>query len=256
MPFPSRLSDSHKGENGKVLVVGGSKNIHGAPILCALGVLASGVDLVRLALPKRHEEVAKNKSLSLIIHPFERDIFSPKDSIALLDSSHEWADVAVLGCGFFREELSAVLHFIQHFQKPIVLDAGALQPEILPFLTKNSTLLTPHAGEFSRLFSLSGGEEQGKEMAKKWKTTILQKGKIDFIASSKEKDKNTTGCSEMTVGGTGDVLAGICAGLMARGFSSFGAASLAAKKWGKAGEDLKKKKNIFSAEEMIPYLSF
>ena len=250
--IPSRLPQSHKGENGKVLVIGGSPNIHGAPILCALGAFISGVDLVRLALPKKHAEVAKNKSLSFIIHPFEGDIFSEKDARGLLDSSQEWADIAVIGCGFFQEELSAVLHFMQHFQKPIVLDAGALQPEILPLLAHTSTLLTPHAGEFERLFSSPG---EGEKMAKKWKTTILQKGKIDHIFSSEKSEENTTGCPEMTIGGTGDVLAGICAGFMARGLSPFEAASLAAKKWGLAGEKIQAEKNSFSAEEILGYFS-
>ncbi len=252
MKIPVRVQSAKKGDSGKVLVIGGSPTIHGAPILASLGALAAGVDLVSLALPKIHGVVARQKNLNFIVTEFLDDEFSRADARQLVEHAHQWADSVCLGCGFFEEALPAVLEFLQGYTGAIVLDAGALHKEILPFIrNRTNVIITPHAGEFQRLFGRESTPENVRRMAKKWRITILKKGPVDFISNAEEDISNATGCSEMSIGGTGDTLAGICSGFLAQKLSPLEAAQLAAYKWGKTGEILKKRKNVFSAEEMI-----
>lgn len=252
MKFPKRNPQAKKGDSGKVAIIGGDPYIHGAPILAALGALATGVDLIRIYIPKKHAEVTRMQNTNFIVYEFTSDSFTPKDSKNIFKELSLWADSVVIGCGFTEKEKQAVCEFLKIYTGNIIIDAGALQPEILKYIHgRGNILLTPHSGEFERLFEISATPKNVQKMTKKYDITIARKGMIDIVANTKEIREIHAGCPEMAVGGTGDALAGICGGFLARGMSPFEAAALACKSWGKTGEDLAQKKRVFSAEEMI-----
>jgi len=256
MKFPDIPLAAKKGDSGKVIVIGGSPDMHGAPILAALGALAAGVDLVRLFLPQKHAGVARSKHLNLIVEEFSRDRFSHSDAENIAKKAAVWADAVVLGCGFTEIDFPATVTFLQSFTGAIVLDAGALFAPILPLIKgRKNVLLTPHGGEFIRLFGAKDSAANVQKSAKQSGLTILKKGQIDLIASPSAFLENKTGCPQMTVGGTGDALAGISTGLLARKMSPFTAAYLAAEKWGIAGQELASKQRVISAEEMLVHFA-
>lgn len=252
MEFPKRKPSAKKGDAGKILVIGGSQYIHGAPILCGLGALSAGVDLVTIVLPKTHAVVARLKELNFFVRGFVGDCFSLEDAEKCAEYAKDHVDAVIIGCGFLGDEISSVLHFLTLCKKPIVLDAGALQSEILPHIKeKRDILLTPHAGEFMRLFECEDTEENIQQMAQEWGITIFKKGRMDIIASPDFFAKSETGCAEMSVGGTGDCLAGICGRFLAQRLSSFEAAKTAAYFWGIAGQSVAKKQRMISAEDIL-----
>ena len=122
-----REKDSHKGDNGRVIVVGGSLMFHGAPILCSLGAEYSGGDLVFPFIPKMQVEAAKAYSLNLIIQTFEEEALSNKDVKNILNFSKK-ADVIVIGPGIGTDgkTKTAVKSLFKHLEIPTVVDASAL----------------------------------------------------------------------------------------------------------------------------------
>jgi NAD(P)H-hydrate epimerase len=187
-----------------------------------------------------------------MITPFAEDIFAVPDAEIAADIADQWADVVVIGCGFFGAEANAVLHFLKNYEGHLVIDGGALQQNITGEIAgRNNLLITPHAGEFKRMFEQEPSQQNVKQKAQQLGITILSKGATDIIANREENESNTTGCPQMTVGGTGDGLAGICAGLLAQGYSPVDAARTAAFFYGKAGERLAQKQRVFSAQELI-----
>jgi hydroxyethylthiazole kinase-like uncharacterized protein yjeF len=255
--LPSRNPSSHKGENGKVLVIGGNKYCHGAPILSAMGAEKTGIDLLFVAIPSLHQIPARTNLLNAFVLPFRGDFLSKADLPLLLEYSQK-VDTVLLGNGIGkeRETQETLLEFLCAVQKPIVLDAEALFPEILQIRHANTWIITPHEGEFERLFGEQGNAQSVQKMAKQHGITILTKGAEDLIADGNGNFAiNTTGCAEMSVGGTGDTLAGIVAGFVARGLFPFDAVHSAVFYWGKCGEQMKKSRWSFSARQMLEELS-
>jgi NAD(P)H-hydrate epimerase len=249
-PLPPR--HARKGENGRVAVIGGSPEIHGAPVLAAQGALAAGSDLVWLFLPDHHVEVARQHELNLFVSGFGDGSFSAAAGEAIARKCTDLADAVAFGCGFLEGEREAVKAFLRAYAGLLVLDAGALFADMLPLVRqRQNVLLTPHAGEFRRLFGCEPDPQAVRTAAKEHGVTILCKGKTDMIASADEYDENETGNALMTVGGTGDCLAGICAGLMARGLHPFAAACLAASRWGRAGDRLAKKYAVIGTTDLL-----
>ena len=231
-----REKESHKGDNGKVMVVGGSPLFHGAPILCALAAEYSGVDLVFPFLPPCQMEAAKTYSLNFILQRFEEEILSVKDVKTILNFSQQ-VDCVVIGPGLGNatKTKTAIKSILSHLQVPTVVDASALMytnhlPEVC--------VLTPHRGEFLNMT----GEDPTPKNLQKWsknlKATIVCKGPEDIIADDDEIAINNTGNALMTVGGTGDVLAGFIGGLMAQGLSPFDAGKYATRILGLIAENL------------------
>lgn len=243
-----RKIDSHKGQNGKVMVIGGSAMYHGAPILCALGAEYSGVDLVFPFIPPCHAQVARAYSLNFIIQTFEKDYLSPKDVKRILEFSKK-VDVVVMGPGLGKEPdtLKAVKSILNELDKPVVLDADALFysnsfPEV--------TVLTPHRGEFFEITGDNPNMKNVQKWAKHLNATIICKGPQDIIADEDEVSVNKTGNSLMTVGGTGDVLSGLIGGLMAQGYKPMEACQIGANALGLAADYLAKKQNSLRAQEL------
>lgn len=251
-PLPQYQPHSHKGEVGKVLVIGGNSSCYGAPLLTALGAESGGADLIWLYLPEQHKLTAQNYSLNFFIRTFTKPYLSCDDIEEILAVA-EKVDTVVLGNGLGRAEETqkAMLTLLPQLHLPLILDAEALFPEILGVKPDQADwILTPHKKEFSRVFDAEFTKEKIQECANAWHLTILVKGRIDFIATPQMLIENTTGCPQMRVGGTGDVLAGIVGSYRAQGLSSMQSCTSAAHYYGLAGEMLAKKENSLTAYKL------
>jgi NAD(P)H-hydrate epimerase len=222
-----REPSSHKGENGKVAVIGGSRFIHGAPLFAALAAEASGADLVFVCLPACHEEAAKVASLNFQVHPFRGDDLREKDTEEILKLLATM-DSAVIGPGIAyadAESMKAIRDIVAEAPCALVLDAGALQPETVSLLKDKTAVLTPHRAELERMRI---DVDDLTECAANARVTIVLKGPTDCIANPEGEIMEITGGNAgLTVGGTGDALAGLIAGLLAQGVDQEDAARIA-----------------------------
>ncbi|CAL7962928.1 ADP-dependent (S)-NAD(P)H-hydrate dehydratase [Alphaproteobacteria bacterium] len=255
--LPTWDLESHKGQSGRVVIVGGSVQYYGAPIFVALGAEAAGADLIDVCLPREHIGTAKRWSLNFFLHPFADENLSCND-IENVCSVAKNADAVVIGngVGTASETQKAVLAILDNIHdKPVVIDAEALIPAILDVYKKDRHcwVLTPHKGEFMKLFNLSPTTQNVNNTANKFHFTICLKGIADYITSGKEFYENHTGIPQMRVGGTGDVLAGIMACYLAQNLPPFVAAKLSAYFFGKCGEALAKKAHSFSAYQLLKF---
>jgi ADP-dependent NAD(P)H-hydrate dehydratase / NAD(P)H-hydrate epimerase len=211
-----RSQESHKGDSGRVLVIGGGPYT-GAPALTAMAALRAGSDIVTVAAPKTAAKTIAGFSPNLIVRELSSDHLCPDDLEAIkgLIPMH---DVVVMGMGLGRhpETLKTLKKIIPVCNKTVI-DADALQPD-LPL----KGIVTPHAGEFKRISSVTLSPnyweriDPVKKFARDAGLVVLLKGKVDLISDGKVVRGNTTGNPGMTVGGTGDVLAGVTASFYAR----------------------------------------
>ena len=226
--LPARGHKVHKGAGGEVLVIGGGP-YQGAPWLAGLGALRAGADIVRIASPVF-------EPIPDLIYERLEGRFIGEEHIERLINLAEHADVVVCGNGLGSAS-HGVIHTIAPHCKKAVIDADALR---LPLpAAKNETIYTPHSGEFTRITGITLPEST-KERALAVMTsgmpgTVLLKGHIDIITDKKRVRFNRTGDPAMTVGGTGDVLAGIAGALLCH-LPAFEAACIAAYVNGRAGE--------------------
>ncbi|MEM3395011.1 MAG: NAD(P)H-hydrate dehydratase [Nitrososphaerota archaeon] len=242
--IPPRRKNSRKGENGVVLVVGGSWMYHGAPFLTAMAAYRSGVDLTYLAVPEPLVDPIRAMSPAIIIIPLP-DYRLTKRSVNKLLKKLPQINAAAIGPGLSiakEEALTELVKQLLSLGAGVVLDASALIPSVLKVIQGEKVILTPHAGEFKRLFGQQPPQDLDEkislatEKAKEYNVTILLKGPTDIITDGNEIYINKTGNAGMTVGGTGDVLTGITAGLLTRIQSPIKCAAAAAYINGKCGD--------------------
>ena len=245
-----RKSTSRKGENGIVLVVGGSYIYHGAPILSSLAALRTGTDLVYTCVPKINVASTRSVSPNLIVIPLVDQKLTLGAVKKLVGALPRNLHSATIGMGLAIQEKNSLLHLVKSLLDRDVrlsLDASALIPEVLPILANKNVVVTPHAGEFKRLFgdipsnSISERIELVKQNASKYGITILLKGPTDVISDGNMTylcEKNTPA---MTVGGTGDVLSGLVAGLLATNRNCLESAATASFICGLAGKEIQDK---------------
>lgn len=243
--IPARSGRSKKGDNGIVLVVGGSRIYHGAPLLASLAAMRSGADLAYVAVPRSISTAIRSHSPSLIVLPLPDDRLTVGSANRLVSMLPKKVDAAAVGMGLSvarTEALTALVTELLGMNAGIVLDASSLVPEILPAVSGKNVVLTPHAGEFKRVFQEEAGRDEKerienvKRLAQKHKVTVLLKGWVDVISDGNRVAINKTHNCAMTVGGTGDVLSGLLAGLLAKKMNAFDAAVAAAYINGAAGD--------------------
>ena len=271
--YTKRPQDSHKYDFGLLLVVGGGEFYSGPPAFSALAALRAGVDMVQILAPKRAADIIASFSPVLASYPLEGKRLEKKHLSLLFSTaksaeavSHKKTAVVIGGgTGRSQETQDAILDFLSRISIPVVIDADAIhaisrKPDIL---SNRPCLVTPHSYEF---FVLTGKKVEDlpleekiklvKEEAGRLQTTILSKGEIDIISDGNNVALNKTGNPYLSKGGTGDTLAGICGGLIARGINIFEAAQAAAYINGKAGEIAasKKKEGLLATDliEAIP----
>ena len=239
-----RRMDSHKGENGVVLVVGGGWMYHGAPFLAAMAALRCGVDLAYIAAPEKIVPSIRALSPAIIAIPLT-DLKLTKGAARRVLKLLPKVDSIIIGPGLeagSEPGIELVVEEAGALGKGMVLDAGSLYPGVLDHVRGRRAVLTPHAGEFRRVFGaepprdLEGRVKLVMEHAERNRVTILLKGRRDVISNGVEAAVNETGTPAMTAGGTGDVLSGLVAAFLAWGVEPFGAAASAAWINGKCGE--------------------
>lgn len=217
LAVPKRKATSHKGDFGRVLIVGGSAEYYGAPYLAASAALYAGADLSYLAAPKNAAAKIPFDANLIPIQLASEDYLTKDDVEKILEKKF---DVIVVGngLGVNEETEKAVRKLVEKSVVPIVADADALKLLKRKHL-RAGMVVTPHAGEFAALFEEyeeAKRVELVEHFAKKTGTVILLKGAIDVISDGKTTRLNKTGNPAMTVGGTGDVLAGLVGGLLAQ----------------------------------------
>jgi NAD(P)H-hydrate epimerase len=230
---PEKTGNAHKGAGGSVTVIGGGP-YQGAPFLAGIAALRSGADLVRVASP------ADGFMPDIIHERLSGDHISAEHRRRLLQLAAD-ADAVVCGPGLgtLPESLAVALEVVASAKKAVV-DADLLRNPLPK--AREATIYTPHAGEFARVFGETPfdrpAERGGQvlEAAKKAGGVVILKGKTDAVSDGVRVRLNRTGSSAMTTGGTGDVLAGCCGGLLAR-MDAFPAACAAVYATGKAGEE-------------------
>ena len=245
-----RKSSSRKGDNGIVLVVGGSYIYHGAPILSSIAALRCGTDLVYTCVPKINVTSTRSISPNLIVIPLVDQKLTRGAVNKLVGALPRNLDSATIGMGLAIQERNSLLVLVKSLLDRDVrlsLDASALVPEVLPLLKNKNVVVTPHAGEFKRLFGEVPPNSKIQRIklveknAKEYGITVLLKGATDVISNG-----NTTYLYEkkipaMTVGGTGDVLSGLVAGMLSKSRNALESAASAAFINGLAGKSAQKK---------------
>ena len=243
-----RSPEAHKGEFGRLLVVGGSEIFTGAPTLVAMAAYRTGTDLVFVAAPEKAAQAISSMSPNMITIKLPGENFAVAH-IRLLREHLEKASVIAIGpgLGLNKQTISAVRKIVAlaiQRKKPLLLDADGLKAlgVIRKRIFDGTTVVTPHAGEFQAITGkapsrdLKLRSDEVRELASKSGAAVLLKGHIDVVSDGMRVKLNRTGNPGMTVGGTGDVLSGIVAGLMAQGVEAFRAAVAGAFINGAAGD--------------------
>ncbi len=248
-----RPATAHKGDYGRLLIIGGSENFTGAPAFSALAATKCGTDLVYVASPAKTSDIIASYSPDLIT------VKLPGDHLNLraLPELSKWiatADAIVLGpgIGLHDETVDTVKKLISELgdqTKPMVLDADALKIfGRSRRRLKNPTVLTPHQGEFAQVLQRKISpdtqlrQEAAKQLATETGAVVVLKGDLDIIADATRLKMNRTGNPYMTVGGTGDVLTGIIGAFLAQKVEPFKAAAAGAFLNGLAGDMLMREK--------------
>ncbi|MEM1507513.1 MAG: NAD(P)H-hydrate dehydratase [Candidatus Bathyarchaeia archaeon] len=242
-----RPPEAHKGDFGRLLVVGGSETFSGAPTLTALAALRAGVDLVYIAAPRETAYAISSMSPDLITLKLEGDHLSMRNMPIIRSYVERVTAIAIgPGLGLHKETEEAVNEMVGAAEKrriPVLLDADGLKA-FANFKRRLETpaVLTPHLGEYTLLAGekppedLEGRAEHVKKTAEDLNVVILLKSHVDIISDGFRVKFNFTGNPGMTVGGTGDVLSGIVAAFLSQGIDPFEAAVAGAFINGAAGD--------------------
>jgi NAD(P)H-hydrate epimerase len=247
-----RLKQFHKGDYGKVLIIGGSNQYSGAPCFSALAALETGAGLTMIGAPSSVADIIRSFSPALIVRDLKGKVLS-LDSIPVIDELLDWSSSVVIGPGLGLSEetekaFGEILKMISRRRIPTVIDADGLKLLVKnePLIREMNVILTPHLGEFK---ILTGAEVQDVDdldgvlkatlrEAKKLSATVLLKvaNGVAAISDGKKAKINFTGNAGMAKGGVGDVLSGIAGTFLSWTQSSFKAAAVAAFVCGRAGD--------------------
>jgi NAD(P)H-hydrate epimerase len=232
--LPKRRYNSYKNQFGRIGVVAGSKGFVGAALMASQGAFRAGAGLVEVFVPEDIYDIVASAA-------FMEAMVKPVESYRRL--LKEKADVWAVGPGLGKSHAAEILELVEKVKQPMVLDADALnivseKTSVLKHC-KGKRLLTPHPGEMKRLFP---EEEQARsktatKFCDRFPVTLLLKGSRTIVAEhGRPLSYNTTGNPGMATGGMGDVLTGVCAGLLGQGLSLYDAARVGAWLCGRAAE--------------------
>jgi NAD(P)H-hydrate epimerase len=229
-----RKYNSYKNQFGRIGVVAGSKGFIGAALMTSQGALRAGAGLVEVFVPEEIYEIVASAS-------FMETMVKPVGSYR--DLLKEKPDVWAVGPGLGKSRAAEILELIVKSKQPMVLDADGLNivSEKISVLRhcKVERLLTPHPGEMKRLFpdEKESRAETATRFCRRFHVTLLLKGSRTIVAEhGRPLSYNTTGNPGMATGGMGDVLTGVCAGLVGQGLSLYDAARIGAWVCGRAAE--------------------
>jgi hydroxyethylthiazole kinase-like uncharacterized protein yjeF len=265
-----RSLKSHKGNNGKVLIVGGSKEYSGAPSIAGLAAIGAGADLVYVAAPES-AALAISTHPDLIVNSLKGDYLTTEHAGEILEIA-EKVDAVLLGPGAgINNETGKLLNILaSKIKKPLVLDADALK-QVKPQIIKNrdDVILTPHIFEFKSFFGkdikldldsydfaeVDENISEFQQVVRQINGAVVVKGAIDLVIQKNKFKLNKSGNPGMTVGGTGDALAGIATSLLSKGLNAFDAATLAIFINGLAGDEAYLEKGYgFGATDVVAHI--
>ena len=248
---PARPDDAHKGTFGRVLIVAGSEGMSGAACLSGYGALRGGAGLVTLAIPRCIASTVATVEPSWLTRALpDVDGRLSADASLVLDAMLESQSVVAIGPGLGQssEVRTVVQRLCETCALPLVVDADGLNAwvgsteRLGERVGDAARVLTPHPGEFARLTgrriptAASQREACVAEFAARHRLTLLLKGQGTIISDGARLAVNSTGNSGMATGGSGDVLTGLIASLLAQGMNAFDAARLGAHLHGLAGD--------------------
>ncbi|HXM32054.1 MAG TPA: NAD(P)H-hydrate dehydratase [Chthoniobacterales bacterium] len=247
--LPRRKFGAYKNQFGRIGVVAGSKGFIGAAMMTASGALRAGAGLVELFVPDDIYEIAAAAASPEVM---------VKSTRGYRDLADEKMDVWAVGPGLGKAHAARIRDLIARVEQPMVVDADGLNvlAEEIDVLKRfrGPRLLTPHPGEMERIFPSGKMSRAGiaRNFTDQFAATLLLKGSRTIVA---QKDLplsyNQTGNPGMATGGMGDVLTGVCAGLIAQGISLYDAARLGAWLCGRAAEICVFEKDS-SEESLLP----
>lgn len=255
--IPSNSIYQHKGNCGKVLICGGSKGFTGAVCMSANAALRTGSGLVTVAVPDSLNSIYEIKLTEAMSLPLEDENgYFTKNSYRKALEFAQKCDAVVLGPGGGESFGCVVEKFIINYTKPMVIDADAINylaqyPDLL-YKKKAPVILTPHAGEMSRLTGKtieqinSDRINAAEELSKKYDIITVLKGFNTIITDGINTFVNTTGNEGMATGGSGDVLTGMILSLLGRNVNPLNSAVLGVYLHGLAGDFAKSKFNAYS----------
>ena len=267
-----RKKTSHKGENGYALVIGGSEEYVGAVTLAGLAAMRAGCDSVTVAAPEKVAWAIHRYTPDLITHKIKGSAFSIKNAKEMVKLADRY-DAVLIGNGITRKADKFSQYFIKKCQKPKVIDADSLKS--LSFKDFSNAILTPHETELEMMLVNSNKElwlpklkvSNAKEKAEilqgnlryflQNNNVLLVKGATDIIISKNKIAYNRTGNQGMTKAGTGDVLAGLVVGFLAKSKDMFKSAVAASFVNGMVGDNLLKRKKgyTFLASDILEDLA-
>lgn len=245
--LPRRSRDSHKGDFGKVNIIAGSVGYTGAPCLAAAGALRAGAGLVSVGVPGGVYPMVAAKLLCAMPYPLGDGPCLTSDALEEAVAACKGKDAVALGPGLGNDPFTfeCIRRLIRRLECPLVLDADGLNAlaghiDGLDSRRGRVTVLTPHMGEFARLLGREVGTDRAAE-ARDFATAhgciLVLKGHETLVACPDgEIYVNQTGNPGMATGGSGDVLTGMTAALLAQGFDPAQAACWAVYLHGLAGD--------------------
>ena len=253
-PLPIRDRCSHKGNYGHVLIVGGDFGYSGAVKMAGEAALRVGTGLVSIATRKEHAGLLNLNRPELMCHGVE----GAEQLLGLMAK----ASVIVIGPGLGQSDWSKELFMVTiNAQKPLIIDADALNLLALAPFTNTNWILTPHPGEAARLLNCSTLDIQQDRFASasalqdKYKGIVILKGSGTLITSENDCAVSTTGNPGMASGGMGDVLTGIIAGFVAQGLTLKEGAQQGVYVHGEAADlAAKEGERGLLASDLMPYL--
>jgi ADP-dependent NAD(P)H-hydrate dehydratase len=248
--LPARPADGHKGTFGRVLIVAGSRGMTGAAVLSGLGALRGGAGLVYVATPESTLPIVAASEPSYLTIPLKEDGKgrARKSALKRIQHAAEGMTSLAIGPGWGRSrglsQLAIALY--RDIPQPMVVDADALNALASSPTTLSAhagpRVLTPHPGEFARLTGApieeiaSHREAVAEQFASAHDVVLVLKGPGTIVCDGQRIFVNNTGNSGMATGGSGDVLTGLIAALLAQGMPPFEAAQLGVWLHGRAGD--------------------
>lgn len=243
--IPKRSSYSNKGTYGKVLVIAGAVNMSGAAYFAAKAAYRMGAGLVNLYIPNENRTIIQTMLPEAILTTYDKDNVDVEE----LKEAISWASVIIMGPGMGKNQTTkTILEVLLSSAKvPLIIDADGINiiaedPEILKN-HKQSIILTPHLGEMARLIKKDIGGlaenliEEGKKYAREHNVICVLKDTRTVVTDGRDKTYlNQSGNDGMATGGSGDVLTGVIAGLLAQGMCSLEGAKLGVYIHGLAGD--------------------
>ena len=263
--LPKRVNNSNKGTYGRVAVIAGSKNMSGAAFLCSKAAYSTGAGLVKIYTHESNRTILQSQLPEAVMMTYD----DYEGALACIEDALQWATVIVVGPGLGVDTVSErmLYELLMNAEVPMVVDADALNilSNNIELLRTSSVqiIMTPHMKEMSRLIQRPVEEIAknrfaiAREFAKKMQVTLVLKDAKSIATNGGQQTyMNLAGNNGMSTGGSGDVLAGIIAGMLAGGLTLADAARMGTYVHCRAGDLAAERKGNYAmlASDIISYI--